>query len=73
MTMNDPWVRAVGIDESLPCDDPKSIFVLEKLRNMWIALGEDQVTVPSEEVTETVEAIKDIMAAMLKARVERSN
>ncbi|PWT86075.1 MAG: hypothetical protein C5B56_13020 [Proteobacteria bacterium] len=73
MTINDPSVRAVGAVESLPCDDPSGILVLEKLRNMWIALGEDQVTVPSEEVTETVEAIKEIMAAMLKARVERSN
>jgi hypothetical protein len=54
----DPWEEAAECERSLEAEaNPERRVVLEKLRDLWIALGNDTSWILDEEFAKELEAI----------------
>jgi hypothetical protein len=64
----DPWERAAECERSLATADPNQRSMLEKLRDLWIALGNEQSLVSADQVGKEIEAISRIHADMIPSQ-----
>jgi hypothetical protein len=66
MTTVDPWKEAAACERSLESEgNPERRVVLEKLRDLWTALGNDTSWMLDEEFTKELEAIAGAQANTL--------
>jgi hypothetical protein len=58
MTTIDPWEEAAECERSLQAEvDPERQEILEKLRDLWIALGNETSWMTDREFAKEIEAI----------------
>jgi hypothetical protein len=54
----DPWEKAADCERALQAAvDPNRNAMLEKVRDLWIALGNEQSLMTDEDLAESVQAI----------------
>jgi YozE SAM-like protein len=61
----DPWEKAADCERGLAVADPKRRPILEQLRDLWIALGNEQSLMSDAQLAKEVEAIGRIQADMV--------
>jgi hypothetical protein len=65
MIILDPFEKAADCERALATADPRRRPILEKLRDLWIALGNERSLLTDEQLCREVEAISRIQADML--------
>jgi hypothetical protein len=73
MTSVDPWEKAADCERGLvSAADPKHRPVLEKVRDLWVALANKQSLMSPDDVAKEVETINRIHIALVsKEQSER--
>jgi hypothetical protein len=66
MTTIDPWEEAAECERSLQAEvDPERQEILEKLRDLWIALGNESSWMTDPEFAKEIEAIAHVQSDAL--------
>jgi hypothetical protein len=65
MAAVDPWEKAADCQRGMATANAEQRPILEKLRNLWIALGNERSLMPPAQVAREIAAISRIHADML--------
>ncbi len=66
MAKIDPWQKAVECEQSLKStSDPGQRAVVQNLRDLWIALGNEQSMSSDQELTKDIEKVDQLHVGLL--------